>query len=186
MMDANGALARLKQGNARFIAGKMAGKNFPEQRKSLVSGQKPYAIVLTCSDSRVCPEHIFDTGLGEIFVVRTAGNIADATALGSIEYAAEHLHSPLLVVMGHSSCGAVGAACASSHAPGNIGAIVKELQEAVKRGGNDPAATVPENVKCVLEAIRKKSAIVSHLEHEGKLKVVGAVYSLATGEVSYL
>ena len=185
-MDSTEALSKLREGNARFVAGKQSHKDFIAQRNALVSGQKPYAIVLTCSDSRVSPEHIFDVGLGEIFVVRTAGNIADAIALGSIEYAAEHLHSPLLVVMGHSSCGAVGAACASEHAPGNIDSIVTAMQEAVTRGGKDPAATVSENVKCVLEAIRKKSAILSHLEHEGKLKIVGAVYSLATGEVKPL
>ncbi len=185
-MNSNESLTRLREGNARFVAGKPSAKNLAKQRKSLVSGQKPYAIVLTCSDSRVPPEHIFDAGLGEIFVIRTAGNIADAVELGSIEYAAEHLGTPLLVVMGHSSCGAVKAACESDSAPGNIGAIVKEMQQAVKLGGKDPAATVTENVKCVLEAARKKSGILSHLEHEGKLKIIGAVYSLETGEVRYL
>ncbi|MEM2137823.1 MAG: carbonic anhydrase [Candidatus Anstonellaceae archaeon] len=185
-MDANVALAKLKDGNARFVAGKPSSKNLVAQRQSLVSGQSPFAIILTCSDSRVPPEHIFDAGLGEIFVIRTAGNIADAIALGSIEYAAEHLGSQLLVVMGHESCGAVKAACGSDHAPGNIDAIVKELQEAVELSGKDTAKTVTENVKCVLKNIRSRSSILSHLEKEGKLKIAGAVYSLSSGQVMWL
>jgi carbonic anhydrase len=185
-MDAEDALKKLKEGNARFISGKPSAKNLPSQRQALVSGQKPYAIILTCSDSRVAPEHIFDAGLGEIFVIRNAGNISEPIALGSIEYAAEHLGSLLLLVMGHESCGAVKAACSSDSAPGNIGAIVRDMQEAVKTGGKDPSKVVPENVKIVLRKIREKSGILSNLEKEGKLKIVGAVYSLASGEVSYL
>jgi len=185
-MDAEEAMRKLKEGNARFVEGKVSMKNFPQQRSALLAGQKPFAIVLTCSDSRVPPEHIFDAGLGELFVVRTAGNIADAIALGSMEYAAEHLGTSLLVVMGHTSCGAVNAACSSGHAEGNVKALVKELQEAVRLGGKSPEKVVVENVKCVLKAIREKSAILSRLEHEGKLKIAGAVYSLASGEVSYL
>ena len=185
-MDANEALKKLEEGNARFAAGKGAPRSLSQQRKDTVAGQHPYAIVLTCSDSRVAPEYIFDAGIGEIFVVRTAGNIADAVALGSLEYAAEHLHAPLLVVMGHTSCGAVAAACASGSAPGNIDAIVKEMQPAVKAGNKEPARVVAENVLCVLAAIRRKSQILSHLEKEGKLKIAGAVYSLESGAVSLL
>lgn len=185
-MDPTEALSRLKEGNSRFVAGKSSAKNLVAQRQSLVSGQQPFAIILTCSDSRVSPEHIFDAGLGEIFVIRNAGNIVEPIALGSIEYAAEHLGSTLLVVMGHEGCGAVKAACGSGHAPGSIDAIVKELQPAVKAGGKDVAKTVEENVKLAIANAKKKSAILSHLEHEGKLKIVGAVYSLSTGAVSYL
>jgi len=185
-METNEALARLKESNTRFVAGKASAKNLVEQRNSLVSGQKPYAIILTCSDSRVSPEHVFDTGLGEIFVVRTAGNLADAIALGSIEYAAEHLGSQLLVIMGHEACGAVKAACGADHAPGNIDAIVKELQAAVKLGGKDVGRTINENVGCVIKTIRSKSPILAHMEKEGKLKIAGAVYSLSSGSVQWL
>jgi carbonic anhydrase len=164
----------------------MAVRNLSEQRKATVSGQHPYAIVLTCSDSRVPPEHIFDAGIGEIFVVRTAGNIADAVALGSLEYAAEHLHAPLLLVLGHESCGAVSAACASDSAPGNIDAIVKEIQPAVKAGNKEPSRVIPGNVVRVLADMRKKSAILSHLEKEGKLQISGGIYSLSTGAVTLL
>lgn len=179
-------MKKLKDGNSRFVAGKSNHRDLVAQRKALVGGQKPFAIILTCSDSRVAPEHVFDAGLGELFVIRTAGNIADAIALGSMEYAAEHLGSTLLLVMGHESCGAVKAACMSESAPGNIGAVVKEMQEAVKLGGKAPEKVVPENVKCVLRAILGKSSILAHLESEGKLKIAGATYSLSTGEVSYL
>jgi len=185
-MDANEALKKLQEGNARFVAGKPSHKDFAAQRASVLSGQHPYAVVLYCSDSRVPVEHIFDAGIGEIFGVRDAGNIVDAFALGSIEYAAEHLHTPLLVVLGHSRCGAVTAACASGSAPGNIDCIVKEIQPAVQAGGKDPEKSVQENLKCVLAKLRAKSGILSHLEKEGKLKIVGATYSLETGIVSFL
>ena len=185
-MASDEPLAKLKEGNSRFVSGRASGRNFVARRSELVSGQTPFAIVLTCSDSRVAPEHIFDAGLGDIFVIRNAGNLASPIALGSIEYAAEHLGSTLLVVMGHESCGAVKAACSADHAPGNIDAIVKELQEAVKLGGKEPGKVVRENVKCVLKTIRSRSSIVSHLEKEGKLKIAGAVYSLSTGKVEFL
>ena len=185
-MDANEALNKLKEGNARFVAGKPSHKDFAAQRAAVLAGQHPYAIVLYCSDSRVPVEHIFDAGIGEIFGVRDAGNIVDSFALGSIEYAAEHLHSPLLVVLGHTKCGAVTAACASGSAPGNIDAIVKEIQPAVEASGKDAAKAVGENLKCVLSKIRIKSNIISHLEKEGKLKIVGGVYSLESGAVALL
>lgn len=185
-MEANEALNKLKEGNSRFVGSKSSPRSLSEQRKATQGGQSPYAIVLTCSDSRVPPEHIFDAGIGEIFVIRTAGNIADSVAIGSIEYAAEHLHAPLLVVMGHESCGAVSAACASDSAPGNINTIVREIQPAVRAGKKDAPRVIEENVKCVLATIRKKSEILRHLEKEGKLKLVGAVYSFSTGAVSLL
>ncbi len=181
-----GELEKLLEGNRRFVSGKLMAKDLPKRRSELLTGQKPFAIILACSDSRVAPEYIFDVSLGDIFVIRTAGNIADKIALGSMEYAAEHLHSPLLLVLGHEKCGAVAAACAGGHAPGNISSIVFEIAPAAKASGNDPAKTVPENVKCVIQTIRKKSEILSHLEREGKLKIAGAVYSLSTGAVSLL
>ncbi len=185
-MDAKDSLAKLMEGNARFVSGKILQRDHVSRRKELLAGQHPYATILTCSDSRVCPEHIFDAGLGEIFVARTAGNIADEVVLGSLEYAAEHLKTPLLIVLGHTSCGAVGASCESENAPGNIGVIVRRLQKAVKLGGKDPAKTVGKNIGCVLEDLRERSGILSHLEKEGKLKIAGAIYSLESGEVKLL
>src|SRR5439155_1280302 len=105
------ALERLKAGNTRFAADKSNPKNIGKDRRAvLAKGQHPFAVVLTCADSRVAPELVFDQGLGDLFVLRVAGNIADPFVLGSIEYAVEHLHTPLIVVLGHESCGAVAAA----------------------------------------------------------------------------
>ena len=102
-----------------------------ERRKELVEGQHPFAIILCCSDSRVPPEVIFDQGLGDLFIVRTAGNVFDNIALGSIEYAVEHLEVPLLVVLGHGQCGAVTATVEGGHAPGHISNVVEAIQPAV-------------------------------------------------------
>jgi len=184
--------ASLTEGNSRYIAGQTAKKGSGEEfRSELAKGQHPFAVIVACSDSRVAPEIVFDQDLGKIFVVRTAGNVVDPIALGSIEYAVEHLHAPLVVVLGHESCGAVKATIESKGEPeGNIGAIVKKIMPAVKRAkaslkqGEDLTyRSVIENVKEVAETIRKKSKIVSHEMHEGKVKLVGAYYSISTGKV---
>ncbi|VVB66748.1 Carbonic anhydrase [Candidatus Gugararchaeum adminiculabundum] len=175
------SLDRLMEGNRKFVAGKNT-----ELMAKLAKGQQPYAAVLTCADSRVSPEIIFGgKGLGEIFVVRNAGNIADPIALGSIEYAVEHLHAPLVLVLGHESCGAVAATCAGGHAPSHIAAVVKAIAPSAQKAGNNVPKAVEENVRTQVEAV-KKSPIVSHLMHEGKVEVRGAVYSLATGEVKLI
>lgn len=187
-MDASSSLAKLKEGNARFVAGKMAGKNPVARRSELVAGQHPFASILSCSDSRVVPEYIFDTDMGEIFIIRTAGNVADKVGLGSIEYGCEHLHTPLLVVMGHEACGAVKATCdckGECH-EGNIKAIVDEVKKAASKKGWAVPDAIMENVACSIANVREKSAIIRHLEHEGKLKIVGAYYSLSSGEVRFL
>ncbi len=199
-------LEKLKEGNRKFVANQPTAKDLAKARLETQNGQQPYAIVLTCSDSRVAPEHIFDAGIGEIFVVRTAGNVVDKIALGSIEYAAEHLRAPLLVVMGHEKCGAVKAAWeaaavsgsespVSEHATAteahaheehskNIAAIVKAISPAVakakkKNKGVEDAAV--ENVKAQIRAIMRKSPLCKKLVEEGKLKIVGAKYSLGSG-----
>ena len=124
----------LMAGNARFVAGKPEARALVSLRQKLASGQSPKAIILACSDSRVGPELVFDQSLGDIFVVRTAGNVADAVGLGSIEYAVDHLHSPLLVVLGHQKCGAVSAACSGEKMPSrNLDAIVERINPAVSQ-----------------------------------------------------
>src|SRR5438105_3479472 len=116
------ALDRLKDGNGRFAADKPAARKTDAKRRAeLAAGQHPFAVVLTCADSRVAPELVFDAGLGELFVLRVAGNIADPAVVGSIEYAVEHLHTPLIVVLGHESCGAVAAALDGAKLPGDPG-----------------------------------------------------------------
>jgi len=139
-MNADQALQQLMEGNKRFVDQHMTGQKLcdAKARQSLATGQKPYAVILTCSDSRVPPEIIFDKGLGEIFVIRVAGNVPDPIVLGSIEYAAEHIGSPLVMVLGHERCGAVTAAVDAKGKPeGNIGAIVKTIAPAVKTGEKD-------------------------------------------------
>jgi len=188
------ALRLLKDGNARFAGDELAIKDTGEERREeLAGGQKPFAIILSCSDSRVPPELVFDQGLGDLFIVRVAGNVVDPIALGSIEYAAEHLHTPLLVVMGHSKCGAVTAAFEGEELPPNIAAIAKKISPAVKvaKAGHGEEeelieAAVTENVKEVIKDIEKNSPILKELAESGKIKIIGAKYELETGEVEFL
>lgn len=189
------ALTKLMDGNKRFVSGTLSQKDLSDaRRKELAKGQKPFAIVVTCSDSRVAPELLFDQGLGEIFVIRVAGNVVDPIALGSIEYAAEHLHAPLLVVLGHEKCGAVAATFEAKGKPeGNIGAIVKKIMPAAnvakKKGGTKDEileTAIKENVKNTCREIVRKSKIIYHLVHNGELKIVAGEYSLTTGKVELI
>jgi len=191
-LDTQTALKELIAGNARFTSGQMTHRNTgPERRAELVKGQKPFAVILSCSDSRVPPEVLFDQGLGDIFVIRNAGNVVDPVSLGSIEYAVDHLHSPLVVVLGHDKCGAIGAAVEGGEAHGSIGAIMEKIARAVataKASGAAGAAlvekTADENIKTTVVDI-KASHIVQHLIKEGKLSVIGAKYDLASGVVTF-
>ncbi|MBU0586498.1 carbonic anhydrase [Candidatus Micrarchaeota archaeon] len=192
-MNESEEFAKLLEGNKRFVAGRTITNDLQKMRNDTVQGQKPFATVLTCSDSRVPPEHIFDVGIGEIFVIRTAGNVVDKIALGSIEYAAEHLNVPLLVVLGHESCGAVkatwGAVEKNENVHGNIGAIVEKITKSVsnaKSQGKDVECATDENVKAQINAILNESEPCKKLYDEGKLKIIGAKYFLSSGEVKGL
>jgi carbonic anhydrase len=185
-------LDRLKSGNARFVSGKLSNKNFARERKDLVTGQQPYAIILCCSDSRVSPELLFDESLGQLFIVRDAGNVADSVTLGSVEYAAEHLHSKLLVVLGHTSCGAVKATLTGGEVPPNIGAIARRIAPAANRAkakhldekGTARDASI-ENVRQQIDACSEQSSVLRELIEKHELKVVGALYNLETGKVEF-
>ncbi len=187
------SLTRLVDGNKRFISGDLSKKDLGDtRRQELTKGQSPFATILSCSDSRVAPELIFDEGLGDIFIVRVAGNVVQSTTLGSIEYGVEHLKTPLLVILGHESCGAVKATIEAKGKPeGNIGAILKKIMPAVnavkKRNGSSDLlnAAVQENIKNTYRDVMK-SKIVAELVHEGKLKVVAAEYYLGTGKVQLI
>jgi len=193
---ADDALQTLKDGNENFVAGKMLHPNSTPQRvQETSSGQKPYAIVLTCSDSRVAPEVIFDAGIGDIFVVRDAGNIADPAITGSIEYAVGHLHAPLVVVMGHTKCGAVGAAVAGGTAGGSIDYILGKINPAVKtaksrnpgmRGDLFTNEVSKINVANVVSEIIADSTEITEAIHKSEVKVIGAVYDVSDGRVSWL
>ncbi len=170
----------LLKGNERFV--KTADK---KRIAELSKGQKPHTIVLTCSDSRVVPEFIFGCGLGELFVVRVAGNVAcDPDVLASVEYAAEHLGARDLLVLGHTGCGAVGAACkAHGKGDGNIGELLGHITPAVEKAGGLEGAAVEENVRLQMKNALCGSDVISHLAKEGKLKIFGAIYDISTGKV---
>ncbi len=186
------AKALLVAGNERFVRGEVTEKEFPARRKELVDEQKPFACVVTCSDSRVVPEHMFDAGLGDLFVVRVAGNVIDETGLGSIEYAVEHLKVPLIVVVGHESCGAVKATAEGGPAPGSIGSLVEKIQTAVdkaKSEGADGEALVDKaveyNVHNAIDEI-EKSPVVGEKREKNEVTILGAKYELGSGKVAWL
>jgi carbonic anhydrase len=192
-VSADTALARLKRGNKRFVTGKPQTRHLISERKSLAEGQAPYAIILCCSDSRVSPEIIFDESLGKLFVVRVAGNVADPVDLGSIEYAAQHLHAKLLLVVGHESCGAVKATLDGGQAPANIDAIVEKISPAVEKAKNqhrDTKATlniaIEENVRQQMNNALQQSAVLREMVEKKELQITGGVYNLHTGKVEYL
>ncbi|MEW5802196.1 MAG: carbonic anhydrase [bacterium] len=187
-VNGNQALEALMAGNKRYTAVKNTYPNqTAERRAELVKGQKPFAIILSCSDSRVPPEIIFDQGLGDLFVIRVAGNVVDDIALGSIEYAAEHLGTPLIMVLGHEKCGAVTATVEGGEAPGHIGSFTKAIKPAVEKAKDQPGDkvdnTVKANVELIVEQLKVSKPILSELVKEGRLKIVGARYDLDTGAV---
>jgi carbonic anhydrase len=194
-VDADRALKLLMEGNERFVAGHRLSRDEPGRRAELARSQHPIAVIVSCSDSRVPPEIVFDQTLGDLFDVRTAGHVVGDLELGSIEYAAEHLHTPLIVVLGHQRCGAVTAAVsAAGHDPGDaeghIAAIVKAIGPAVDHSkslaGDAVENAMRANVRETVRQLRTSDPILSHLVHDGKLKVVGGRYDLDSGKVEIL
>ncbi|GIM30040.1 carbonic anhydrase [Clostridium polyendosporum] len=184
------------EGNKRFVSGKLANKDLSsEVRKDLSkNGQHPFAVVLTCSDSRVAPELVFDQGLGDLFVIRDAGNVVDAIETGSVEYAVEHLNVPLVVVLGHEKCGAVQATIEGGEATPDIEVMINKIKPSLdkikvenKDAKQEEIASMveDENAKETVNELLKSSAI-KHLVDSGKLKVVAAKYHLESGEVEFL
>jgi carbonic anhydrase len=190
------ALAKLKEGNAKYVAApELCEIDLGKRREEVAKGQAPWATILTCADSRVPPELLFGgLNLGELFVCRNAGNMADTATMGTIEYGAEHLGSPLIVVLGHERCGAVAAACEvaekGTKLPGSIGPMVDAILPAAKammgKEGDFVANAVRESAKMTAEKIGSQSEIVSHLVKEGKVKIVYATYDLDTGVVEFI
>ena len=198
------ALARLKTGNSRFVAGvkSMEAMTSHKQRAELAeSGQTPYAIILGCADSRVPAELVFDVGLGDLFVVRVAGNIVAPSLIGSIEFAATNFGTPLCVVLGHTRCGAVAATAEAvvkkQRAPtDHIQNIVLQIEPSVKlamaaSGTSNADLPLMEraarlNVANSVSQLTERSKVISDLVSEGKLKLVGGIYNLHTGEVEFL
>jgi carbonic anhydrase len=186
------AVSKLKEGNGRYISGNLQHPGqTTERRAELAKDQHPFAVILSCSDSRVPPEIVFDQGLGDLFVVRVAGNVIDDHGLGSIEYAVDHLGARLIVVLGHQSCGAVKAAketiAAKGKAPGHIQSLVTAIQPVVETTAKDDLdTTVKANVKHVVQALRSSKPILKAKVDSGEVQVIGGYYSLDTGAVSLL
>ncbi|MBR5095375.1 MAG: carbonic anhydrase [Oscillospiraceae bacterium] len=180
-MERSDIRGRLAAGNARWQA--LEGETAARRRETAEEGQRPYAIVIACSDSRVIPEQIFGAGLGELFVVRVAGNVLDRHQLGSVEYAAAHLHCRMILMLGHTGCGAVGAAL-SGGGEGLIQSITDEIARAVG-AERDPDRACEKNVRHGVELLRREFAYHPEIPAED-LEICGAVYDIATGEVRWL
>lgn len=180
----------LMKGNKRFSSGRHTSSNYSKSRIGLVKGQQPQAIILGCSDSRVPPELVFDKNLGELFVIRNAGNIVDKVSLGSIEYAVEHLHAKVLLVLGHESCGAVTATVSGEKMPTpNLRAITETIAPAFedsadcKIGGKMNMACVELSARHTSKAALLKSPIIKKAVEKGELTIISAVYRLESGEI---
>ncbi|NHE55450.1 carbonic anhydrase family protein [Cyclobacterium plantarum] len=193
-LSPEGALTILKEGNERFLKNLRTNRNLLQMVNETRDGQWPFAVVLSCIDSRTSAELIFDQGLGDIFSARVAGNVVNEDILGSMEYAIKYAGSKLVLVLGHTKCGAVTSACKKVK-DGNITALLHKIKPAIDRASKETRAEVdsPEfiekvaelNVFEAMDEIRERSTIINGLEKEGKIKVVGAVYDVETGLVTF-
>jgi carbonic anhydrase len=186
------AISKLKEGNARYTSGSLQHPGqTTERRTELAKTQHPFAAIVSCSDSRVPPEIVFDQGLGDLFIVRVAGNVINNEGLGSLEYTVDHLGTRLIMVLGHQRCGAVQAAketiAAKGKAPGHIEALVTAIKPAVDATAKeDLDATIRTNVKHVVDALRSSTPILKGKVESGEIQVIGGYYSLDTGAVTFL
>jgi len=190
------ALNLLKEGNERFLSGEMINRDLPAQVEATASGQFPHSVVLSCIDSRVPPELVFDQGLGDIFSPRVAGNFVDEELLGSMEFAAAVAGSKVIVVLGHTECGAVKGACDDVKL-GNLTATLANIRPAVEAVSGIPGernsknkafvdAVAHQNVKMTVDNILDRSLVLRELVDKGRLMVVGAMYDVATGKVTFM
>jgi carbonic anhydrase len=188
---ADEALAKLMAGNQRYVRHK---EQHPDQslarRKELRTEQHPFAVILGCADSRVSPELLFDEGLGDLFVIRVAGNIVDDAVLGSIEYAVEHLGTKLVMVLGHEKCGAVSAAVEGGTAAAHISALVAAIQPSVEASSKEPGDRIHNcviaNARRVAQQVRESEPVLKDAVEKHGVKVVAADYALDSGKVNLL
>lgn len=188
------ALEYLKEGNKRFLQGKTLSRDFLKQVKETSTGQFPYATILSCMDSRTPSEIIFDQGLGDIFNIRIAGNIADDDIIGSMEFGSEVVGSKLILVMGHTDCGAIKGAIDNVRL-GKLSGLLEKIKPAInsvktdgeRNSGNKTFVEMvtKENVLKAIKLIRDRSAILKRMENKGELKVIGGIYNTSTGEVEF-
>ena len=196
-VNKDAAYMMLKEGNKRFVSGTRTFNSLDKTTLENVSenGQHPFATVITCSDSRVPVEHIFDVGFGEVFTIRVAGNVCDVDEVASIEYGIEHLHTPVLVVLGHTQCGAVTAVAEGGEFEGSLAGLLDNITPAVEEvkaanpsleGAELVDKCVEKNVWVSIEDLFKNSSAACELVKDGELMVVGGIYDLTTGEVKWL
>jgi carbonic anhydrase len=191
VLSPDASLERLLKGNTRYVEGVSLRHDFKHEREALAGGQNPYAAILSCADSRIAPEYAFDSGRGDLFVCRVAGNFANTETVASLEYAVAVLNTPLILVLGHDSCGAVDAAIKSlkddSTLPGHLPSLVMGLAPAVKavlpQGGDTLSKAIRQNVVDTIAKLRSATPILSAAVEQGKLKVAGGVYRLGDGRI---
>jgi carbonic anhydrase len=191
VLSPEAALERLKKGNERYVEGVARRHDFKHEREALVSGQNPYAAILSCADSRIAPEYAFDSGRGDLFVCRIAGNFASDETIASLEYAVAVLGVPLILVLGHDACGAVDSTIKSlkdgTTLPGRLPSLVAAIAPAVKavsqQSGNTLDDAIRQNVIDNVSRLKGAGPILSAAVEQNKLKVVGGIYRLKNGEV---
>ncbi len=191
VLSPDAALARLMKGSQRYVEGVSKRHDFKHEREALTKGQNPYAGVPSCADSRIAPEYAFDAGRGDLFVCRVAGNLINDDIIASFEYAVSVLSTPLIIVLGHQACGAVDAAIKSikdgTTLPGHLPSLVAALAPAVNSARDQPGDSldnaIRQNVVLTVAAVKTATAILSKAVDEKKLRVVGAIYDLADGQV---
>lgn len=191
VLSPDAALKRLQEGNARYVEGLARRHDFKHEREALVGGQNPYAAILSCADSRIAPEYAFDSGRGDLFVCRVAGNFANEDMIASLEYAVAVLAVPLILVLGHEGCGAVDATIKSlkddKELPGHMPSLVEAIEPAVKavsqQGGDTLGNAIRQNVIDNVAKLKSTTPLLSAAVEQGKLKVVGGVYRLGDGKV---
>lgn len=196
-IPADEAIKLLKDGNARYMAGQSTHPNLTSERRAetVKGGQHPFATIVGCSDSREPLELIFDQGIGDIFVVRVAGNVAGPDELATVEYGVGHLNTPVVLVLGHTACGAVTAAVQNAKVHGNLPFLINQIKPAVAKakawtptatGGDLVSKSIKANVWLTMENMLRKSAEVRELVTKGKLLVIGGIYDLHSGQVDWL
>jgi carbonic anhydrase len=191
VMTPAASLERLLKGNERYVEGVSLRHDFKHEREALAGGQNPFAAILSCADSRIAPEYAFDSGRGDLFVCRVAGNFANSESVASLEYAVAELGTPLILVLGHDACGAVNATIKSlkdgTTLPGHLPSLVEAIAPAVKavsqQGGDTLANAIKQNVVDNVIKLSSATPILSAAVEQGKLKVTGGIYRLKDGRV---
>ncbi|MCK1384620.1 carbonic anhydrase [Bradyrhizobium sp. 21] len=194
VLSPDASLKRLVEGNARYVDGVSRRHDFKHEREALAGGQNPFAAVLSCADSRIAPEYAFDTGRGDLFVCRVAGNFAGTETIASMEYAVAVLNAPLILVLGHDACGAVDATLKAikddkqppGHIPSLVDAIAPAAKAAMQKGGEVLDNAIRQNVIDNVAKLKSAAPILNAAVEQGKLKVVGGIYRLATGTVDLI